>query len=130
MSRRSPGRTERGRRAERLAARFLAARGYHLLARNVRLGPGEIDIIARDGEEIVFVEVRSRRAGSAIPPEATVGRDKRRRLADAAAQWLERSGVEGVYCRFDVVAVEMGSGTARIRHYRGAFVDEDGGVPR
>jgi putative endonuclease len=119
-----PGeRTARGRAAEDLAARFLAASGLVVLERNVRLPGGELDLVAREGEVIVFVEVRSRRRGSRFSPEATIDRVKRARLARAADAWLSRRGLPLARCRFDVVAVVASRAGYRLRHHRGAFVD-------
>ncbi|MCU0230384.1 MAG: YraN family protein [Acidobacteria bacterium] len=119
-----PGeRAARGRTAEDLAARYLAAAGLEILERNVRLPGGELDLVAREGDLIVFVEVRSRRRGSRFSPEATVDRGKRARLARAADAWLSRRGLPLARCRFDVVAVVAAAGGYRLRHRRGAFVD-------
>jgi putative endonuclease len=118
-----PGeRSARGRLAEELAARYLAASGLAILERNVRLPGGELDLVAREGDEIVFVEVRSRRRGSRYAPEATIDRAKRDRLARAADAWLSRRDLPLARCRFDVVAVIASRGGFRLRHRRGAFV--------
>ncbi|MDQ7008480.1 MAG: YraN family protein [Acidobacteriota bacterium] len=116
-------RSARGRQAERLAERYLRAQGYEILARNVRFRRGEIDIIARDRGEIVFVEVRSRRAGSCRSPEF-LSLAKRRALLRAAAQWVGREGHGNTFCRFDLVTVRFASQEARLEHHRGAFVDD------
>ena len=115
-------RSARGRVAEELAARYLAACGLTVIERNVRVPGGELDLVAREGDEIVFVEVRSRRRGSRYSPEATIDRAKRARLARAADAWLSRRGMPLARCRFDVVAVVASSGGYRFRHHRGAFV--------
>ncbi len=115
-------RSARGREAETIAARYLAACGLTILEHNVRLPGGELDLVARDGDEIVFVEVRSRRRGSRYSPEATIDRGKRDRLARAADAWLSRRDLPLARCRFDVVAVVASSAGYRIRHHRGAFV--------
>jgi putative endonuclease len=115
-------RSARGREAEAIAARYLAACGLTILERNVRVPGGELDLVARDGDEIVFVEVRSRRHGSRFSPEATIDRAKRARLARAADAWLSRRETPLARCRFDVVAVVSSRGGYRLRHHRGAFV--------
>jgi putative endonuclease len=116
--RRSPA---RGRWAEAAAARYLTrTRGYHLEARNVRLAGGEIDLVLRDGETWVFVEVKSREAGTAAAARAVTA-DKRRRLGRAAAMWLARHGVPAGGCRFDVVTVGAPGPEPVIEHYRAAF---------
>lgn len=115
-------RSARGREAEAIAARYLTACGLTILERNVRVPGGELDLVARDGDEIVFVEVRSRRRGSRFSPEATIDRPKRARLARAADTWLSRREMPLARCRFDVVAVVASRGGYRLRHHRGAFV--------
>lgn len=91
-----------------------------MLARNVRLAGGEIDLVARDGDVEVFVEVKARREadGSAA---AAVSPDKRRRVSRAAASWLVRRGVPPGGCRFDVVTVEGRGKDAIVRHFPNAF---------
>ena len=87
-----------------------------MIARNVRLPGGEIDVIARDRETFVFVEVKardSRQFGSAL---SAVDARKRRRLRALAADWLQISA-PGAQARFDVVTVEAGG----VRLHRGAF---------
>jgi len=110
-------RTRFGREGEDAAVQLLEASGYIVIARNVRLPGGEIDVIARDGGTIVFVEVKargSRRFGSAL---AAVDARKRRTLRGLAADWLQIAA-PGAHARFDVVTVEGG----RARLHRGAFV--------
>ncbi|MGQ9590396.1 MAG: YraN family protein [Planctomycetota bacterium] len=112
----------RGREGERAAARFLAQRGLRILARNVREGRGEIDLVALEGETLVFVEVKSRRAppGSEWTGLENVDRRKRRALRRACLRYRRRFPfpVEGY--RVDVVAVEFGErGVRSVRWYRG-----------
>jgi len=115
------GRARRGRAVEARVAAWLAGRGFTILDRNFRTRRGEIDIVAREGETLVFVEVRSRRADSPWSPEASVDAGKRMRIARAAAEWLRRHGDGDRPCRFDVIAVRVGEGRLRIHHVRGAF---------
>ena len=83
-------RGEAGRRAEELAARFLADRGLAVVLRNFRCRRGEIDIIARDGEALVFVEVRLRSRSDFGDAAASISAAKRARIAAAAAYYLAR----------------------------------------
>jgi putative endonuclease len=111
----------RGRWAEDAAARFLTERlGWRLLARNVRLAGGEIDLVLRDGNTDVFVEVKARRPADGRAAEAVSG-DKRRRLGRAAASWAARRGVPAGGCRFDVVTVEGRGRETIVRHFANAF---------
>lgn len=115
---------ERGRAAEEVAVRYLKGRGWEILDRNVRFPGGELDIVARQGRDIVFVEVRSSRRASPFPPEASLGPRKKRNLIRAAAAWLGREGLGEALCRFDLIAVEFTGPRMAVRHYPGAFVDD------
>jgi putative endonuclease len=109
----------RGKWAEDRAAGYLTrVLGYRLLDRNVRLAGGEIDLIVRDGDTEVFVEVKARRGGRA---SEAVTADKRRRLGRAAAAWIARHGVPRGGCRFDVVTVEGRGPEAELEHLPNAF---------
>ena len=119
------GRTQRlGRSAEDAAARHLEARGWRLLGRNVRVGRGELDLIARRGPVLAFVEVKARRTTSCGTPEDAVTPLKRRQVARLAELWLAvrpwaLAGVRDV--RFDIVAVDLTRVPAEVRHLAAAF---------
>jgi putative endonuclease len=107
---------------ERLAAAHLVATGMVLLDRNWRGAAGEIDIIARDGDSVVFCEVKTRRGSTFGTPAEAVARAKVRRLRQLAAQWLAISGIRPREVRFDVVSVLARRGDEPvIDHIRGAF---------
>jgi len=89
------------------AARFLESRGMTIVARNYRTRLGEIDLIARDGGVLVFVEVRLRADDRFGGAAASIGPAKQRRLAAAASAYLARLG-RPPPCRFDVVTLEAG----------------------
>jgi putative endonuclease len=111
-----------GARAEESAARALVGAGLRIVARNVRLGGGEIDLVCRDGDAWVFVEVKARRPGWDDGPGAAVSWAKRRRLVRLAQQYLKWHHLGDVRYRFDVVEVtDNGRAAAVIRHLRGAF---------
>jgi len=111
----------RGKWAEDRAADFLVRRmGCTLLARNVRLAGGEIDLVVADGEMHVFVEVKARAAG-AESAARSVSPDKRRRLGRAAAAWVARNGMPSGGCRFDVITVGGEGSRHQLEHLRGAF---------
>jgi putative endonuclease len=114
-------RVGRGRAAEQAAVETLEAAGLRVLARNVSLAGAEIDIVARDGEEVVFVEVRSRSHLRFGDPLATIGAVKRARIARAAQAYLGRANCSGAPARFDVVGVEWRDGRPCCTHLRGAF---------
>lgn len=111
----------RGKWAEDRALDYLVTElGYKVVARNVRLAGGEIDLVMRDSATLVFVEVKARRGGV---PQATesLTRDKLRRLGRAAAAFLARGGVPAGGCRFDVVAVGGEGSSTCLVHVPSAF---------
>lgn len=107
---------ELGRRGEDLAAAALAARGFDVLDRNVRLAHAEVDLIARDAAGLVFVEVKTRRRAGWYRPYDAVTDEKRERLRGAALEYLESRGFGDIDFRFGVVSIiEPGDGSpARI----------------
>ncbi|MDG3005292.1 YraN family protein [Paludisphaera mucosa] len=109
-----------GDRGERAAARLLRREGLRVLRRGYRTAHGEIDLIARDGDVLVFVEVKARRRG--VPAEA-VTVEKQRRLTLAALHFLKRHGLLECRSRFDVVSVLWpdDDGEPTLEHYRDAF---------
>lgn len=115
-----PATSPKGRAGEDEAARFLEGKGLSIVARNVRAGGGELDLVAADGRRVVFVEVKWRRDASRGAPAEAVTPLKRRRLLSAARAWLaENPAAAAREVRFDVVAIEGASGT--IDWIRGAF---------
>lgn len=110
-----------GAAGEALAVSALERRGYTILATNVRTPLGEIDIVARDGEAIVFVEVKARRSRLRGDPKAAVTPLKQRRLSLAALAYLKRTRQSGVRARFDVVAITGGCRPPQIEIVRNAF---------
>ena len=111
----------KGDAAERQAEGWLKSRGFAILERNFRTRMGEIDLVARDGETAVFVEVRSRASSAFGAPQETVTGPKRRRLILTARAWAQSRAWEGPM-RFDVVAISPGETI----HIPGAF-DAAGG---
>lgn len=112
-----------GAHGEALARRHLESLGYEIVEQNVRLPGGELDIVARDGSTLVFVEVRSRRTGSFGTPTESVDWRKRRRLAALAERYLHSRRLGEVPCRFDVVGITWSAGedSPRVDHVPGAF---------
>lgn len=100
-------RAEAGRLAEDAAAALLRSKGMAIVERNFRAKAGEIDLVARDRDEIVFVEVRARASAAFGGAAASVGGAKRRKLITAAKIWLQARAYAGP-CRFDVVAIDAG----------------------
>jgi putative endonuclease len=106
---------------EELVCRELERRGYALVTRRYRTRLGEIDIVARHGGWVVFIEVKARLDGSFGDPADAVTRQKQRRLAAMAEDYVARHGLRETPCRFDVAAVEMGEEPPRITVFEDAF---------
>lgn len=110
-----------GRRSEHLAAEYLKLKGYRIIETNYRSRLGEIDIIARERDTLVFIEVKarsSRRFGSA---KYAVTPTKQRKISMAALDYLKRSGQTGARARFDVVAIDSAPGKTDIEVVKNAF---------
>ena len=109
-----------GAAAEDLALCYLEAQGLTLVTRNFRCRAGELDLIMREGEYLVFVEVRSRRYTRYGTPAESVTCAKRQKLLRAAACYLQRQRLDPP-CRFDVVAILQPGGEPQIEWIRDAF---------
>lgn len=112
-----------GNYGERVAADWLRSQGCKILARNYR-GPrkGEVDIVARDGKLLLFVEVKTRREGARIRGLDAVGKDKQALIERGANSWLKRLGTREVPWRFDVIEVYVEEGKKpRIHRVKDAF---------
>ena len=110
-----------GKIGEDLACRDLEGRGYAILARRYRRRAGELDIIARDGPTVVFVEVKARESHAfGAAAEAVTGL-KRRRIIELALDYMMRNHLSDRPCRFDVVSIHFDAGTPVIQVFQGAF---------
>jgi len=115
-----------GQAGETLACRHLESRGLLVLARNFRCRSGEVDVIARDGDTTVFVEVKERAGVTHGEACEAVTPGKRRRIVRAARIYAASRGLSESPLRFDVVSIDwMDDGRPRIRHDASAF-DADG----
>jgi len=114
-------RKNKGAWGEDRAAEFLAREGYRILERNYRCSLGEMDIIAREGKTVVFVEVKTRSSERFGPPHAAIGPQKQRRMTAIALCYLKAHGLLGAPARFDVAAVSLGEGGEKVTLYRNAF---------
>lgn len=110
-----------GKKAEDLAARHLKRQGYKIIVRNYRTRAGEIDIIAREGRTLVFVEVKGRQSLRYGSAKAAVTPRKQHQVAKVALWYLKETDQLGVKARFDVVAVTRKGGGATIEIVRNAF---------
>ena len=98
-----------GRRGEDLAHRFLRKQGYTIVARNYRLSSGdaEADLIARHGEDLVIVEVKTRATDEFGPPEQAVNPEKRRHLMRVAREYARKTNTPWEHMRFDIVSIVL-----------------------
>ena len=111
-----------GARGEELAAGYLQKQGYRILVRNFRCRYGEIDVIAEEGKNLVFIEVKSRSGAAFGDPLEAVDRRKRGQLERVARYYLEETGNTERFCRFDVVAILLvGGAVPKIELIRHAF---------
>jgi len=110
-----------GQRGEQLAAAHLEAKGFGIVARNWRCENGELDLVARDGECLVMVEVRTRRGRSMGLPEESITATKQERLVLLGLAYVQENDWAGDW-RIDVVAIEMDArgGVRRMAHYENA----------
>lgn len=111
-----------GRRGEELAAQQLQGEGFDIVTRNWRCEVGELDLVARDGECLVLVEVRTRRGRSLGTPEESITPAKQTRIIDLSEAYVQESGWTGDW-RIDVVAIEMDrrGRVLRVDHYENAI---------
>lgn len=114
---------ELGKSGENYACWELERQGYEILERRYRTRSGEIDIVARDGETLVFIEVKARRSGRFGPPAEAVGPQKRHKLMQMASSYIFAGRLGNARCRFDVVSVVFGAGERlpKIEIFKGAF---------
>lgn len=113
-----------GRRGEDLAHRYLRSCGYTVVARNYRPAGGEVeaDIIARQNDIIVFVEVKSRASGDFGAPDRAIGGDKQKNVVRAARAYTTRAGIEWSQVRFDTISIVF-SDPPSITHQKDAFFE-------
>jgi putative endonuclease len=114
-----------GKQAENLACRELISRGYQVLQRRFRTQFGEIDIVARDGEALAFVEVRARAGEDYGSAEDSITARKIWKMTRMAQEYLMVHGLDDVYCRFDVVAVDWSGAEPVLTLYQSAFDASD-----
>jgi len=111
-----------GARGEEIAVAYLRGKRFVILERNFRCKGGEVDIVARDGRTIVFVEVKSRRSESYGPPQLSVTPFKQRQISKAALTWLAKNHQYDAAARFDVIAILLLSHQVpAIDHIHNAF---------
>ena len=115
------GLRELGRRGEERAVEYLRRRGYRILERNYQTREGELDIVAKQGDALVFVEVKTARSLSFGHPRGWVSRRKRAHLFRAALAYMTEMGNLEANCRFDVIAIVIGAKKITLTHIPDAF---------
>jgi putative endonuclease len=114
---------EIGRDGEDAAEVFLLQKGYQIVERNYRSHQGEVDIIAREGEFLVFVEVKSYSFRSFGTPAGAIRKNKKQSIVHAAQTYLYKKKIDNIYCRFDVVTIyRRPDGSRTIELYKNAFM--------
>ncbi|UCH86890.1 MAG: YraN family protein [Dehalococcoidia bacterium] len=122
----NPGRRDLGAFGERVAVAHLEAKGYRIRARNFRCREGEIDIVAEDGDCLVFVEVRTRRGDAFGTPAESETAAKERRLLTVAQAYLQEHPDVPPNQRIDVVGVELSRDRLlAVQHIEGAIADRE-----
>ncbi|MGL4344123.1 MAG: YraN family protein [Cellulosilyticaceae bacterium] len=107
-----------GAQYEVLAKKYLTGKGYEVLASNYRCRFGEIDIIAKQGSYVVFLEVKYKREGAHGYPRESVTYQKQKRIIHTAKYYLMKTGQYDTYCRFDVIEIL----DSEITHIENAFI--------
>ena len=116
---------ERGAAGEKLAWKHLKRAGYRLLERNFTCSGGELDLICTRGDEIIFVEVKTRAAADDADPENNITPAKKRQLLRVARHWLARQRSPQMAYRFDAVSVVLpDTGKPTVRHMEEIFVPD------
>lgn len=110
-----------GKEGEQIALTYLKKHGYRICETNFRCPLGEIDIIAREKSELVFVEVKTRKSDELGYPEQAVGPRKQRKMSQLALWYLQEKKLAGSAARFDVVAITMLSCGNEIKLIKNAF---------
>ena len=112
-----------GKIGESLAVAHFKARGCRILAQNYRAGRGEIDLIVKDGQFIVFVEVKTRRSLKFGLPQAAVTKQKQRQISKIAVTYLQSENLWDAPCRFDVIGIHLSyqSELLQLEHIESAF---------
>lgn len=109
-----------GEKGEQLAKAFLENEGYNIVALNWRANKFEIDLIAKDNEELVFVEVKTRSTAYFGDPEEAVTLKKQQHLINGADYYVQENEID-MECRFDVVAIILNENQKEVKHIKNAF---------
>jgi putative endonuclease len=111
-----------GKSGEDMAASFLEKKNFEILERNYRYGHKEIDIIGRDKNTVVFVEVKTGRSTNFGSPQEWVTLRKQKSMIEVAQDYIQKNDFRDFDFRFDVVAISFEKGNAKIEHIENAFM--------
>ncbi len=111
---------EVGKQGEDIAAAYLQQQGYELLGRNLFFRKAELDIVARKGGDLVFVEVKTRSKGALMSPEQAVDYRKQKFIIEGAAAFIEQSDLD-LDARFDIISIVLNGDDSEIDHIENAF---------
>ncbi len=112
---------ELGKKGEERAVRFLKKKGYRIIETNYVCKMGEMDLIAKEKDTLVFIEVKTRTSTMFGPPQLAVNSWKQRQLSKVALNFLKEKKLEDVKARFDVVAILLGQKREEIELIQNAF---------
>jgi len=107
------GRKKLGAKGEEIAVRYLKSRGYRIVERNYRIRLGEIDIIAEQGDDLVFIEVKTRSDGIFGSPFESITTQKQKQLSKVALEYISKQGCHNHPARFDVVGIQFHDGSKK-----------------
>ena len=110
-----------GKEGEKIAASFLKENGYRIIETNFRCVLGEIDIVAKENGELVFIEVKTRKSEKLGYPEQSVGIKKQKKISQLALCYLQKRKPKEAKARFDVVAITMSDSKNEIKLIKNAF---------
>ncbi len=111
-----------GNRGESLAEDYIKRKGYKIIHRNYRCKLGEIDIIAKDGDTIVFIEVRTKQNENFGSPQDSVTSTKISKISKTALNFIQEKNLSGYSYRFDFIAITFSQGKPNIEHIENAFM--------
>jgi putative endonuclease len=110
-----------GKTGEDIAAAFLKKKRYKIIERNYKCVFGEVDIVARDMNDIVFIEVKSRKSKDFGEPEDAVTLNKQRKISKVALNYLKDRRLDDRDARFDVIAIKLSTEGSIVKHIKNAF---------
>lgn len=113
---------KKGNNGEKLALKLLMQKGFSIIEKNYHYSnKGEIDIIARDKDFIIFVEVKTRFNDKFGAPIDSITKNKQSQIKKVAEAYLFEKNLENINCRFDVITIDFSEGKSKIEHYEDAF---------